>query len=147
MAANRVSMQLVCNALVQHSTSCLNSKYISMQMKIFEIKHLHNESSHFFLARSLIVIIRLEEINFGNSTIFVKFSSITISKDTSTSISSLHYVLYAWISSSIVLNNGVFMLSNRACFWNTLSKARRSQVCSQPLRTMAIRFETFSHAT
>ena len=65
------------------------------KLKTFEIKYLYNQSCHLFLARSLIVIIWLEEIDFGNSTTFVKPSFITMSKDTSMSISSLYYVLYA----------------------------------------------------
>ena len=66
-------------------------------MKMFEIKYLHNESCHFILARSLIVVIWLEEMNFGNSTIFVKLSSIIVPKDTLTFISSLYSMLYTSI--------------------------------------------------
>lgn len=65
-----------------------------MQMKLFEMNHLHNRNYHLFLVRFLIVVIRLKKIDFGNSTTFVKLSSIKVSKDTSTSISSLYYVLY-----------------------------------------------------
>ena len=110
-------------------------------MKMFEIKDLHNQICHFFLIRSLVVVIRLEEINFGNFTNFAKLSGITVCKNTVKNFSICLFVALCVICMNPLFNClelWYFYVVQHSLFLIFLLNAHTSPIYSQPLRTIII---------
>ena len=142
-------MCIACQQLTLHvdifvSICTCTKKHLIWMHKKISGKNLHQNSVNVFLASSRIVVIRFELIVLENFATMHKLFSITVSMDTSMSISSLPSVYVVCTHSSLLLlNNGFTILFIIFCFWNSMLNSIRKPTYSYYLLFILILLATW----